>query len=277
MTWDKPRRPTGTRPSALDSNVYATAAARAGSDTVETRDVTAEPKWSGAVRVLGLLLPSSWVWLTVCVWWTWRLLALYARGDFETVPTDSPLLLAGMAQDLFAAHTVFATVRLVCALASPDRDPRTTATLWTTRLAMVVFAISALFRIVDLVHCALEKSAPGVAFWRKLLETPLAVLLQGGAFAAIIAALATGAIGRYAMSSDLETAWRLASWMPRGRSRALTALSCVLGIAATAATLTGAWRHGERDWRRNPELHAISALIDAAEQRDRAMTPHLEP
>jgi hypothetical protein len=260
-----------------DSNVYATIAARPSSDVEDLTTHVPEPKWSGAVRTLGLLLPSSWVWLTVCVWWTWRLLALYARGDFDAVPADSPRLLAGLAQDLFAMATLFGLLRLVCALASPDRDPRTSATVWATRIAMVLLGFSALVRIVDLVHCALEKTAPTVAFWLRLVQSPGSVLLHGGAFAALVSAIATAAIGRYALSSDLETAWRLAGPVPRGRALLLTIVSCALGLAATVASLTGVWRHGERDWGRNPELHALAGLHDALEQRDRALPPKLEP
>lgn len=277
MTWDKPRRATGQRPATEDSNVYATLAGRPSSEVVELPAGAPEPKWSGAVRTLGLLLPSSWVWLTVCLWWTWRLLALYARGDFDAVPADSPRLLAGLCQDLFAVATLFGLLRLVCAVASADRDPRTSATVWAGRVAMALLAGSALIRIVDLVHCALEKTAPTVAFWSRLVQSPGSVLLHGGAFAALVAAIATAAVGRYAMTSDLETAWRLAGPLPRGRALLLTGVSCALGLAATWASLAGVWRHGERDWGRNPELHALAGLVDALEQRDRAQPARLDP
>lgn len=275
MTWDRPR--TTGRPPTRDSNVYATAAAHAVSEVVMVTDTSPQPKWAGAVRTLGLLLPSSWVWLTVCLWWAWRLLALYARGDFDVVPMGSTRLLVGLLTDLAIVHCLFTAVRLVALMTAADRGQNRATVVWMTRIMMAAMAASALMRIVDVVLCALEQAPPSVDFWLRLMADPGSVLLQGGVFAAIGTAAATAAVGRYAMNCDLEAAAHLASRMQHRRALALTGASLLAGLLAVGAGSAAVASAGARDWGRSPELYAIRTFDQALSRRQQASLPHLEP
>ncbi len=277
MTWNRPK-PTG-RPTTQDSNVFATVAARAVSDVVQAQplDLGPEPKWAGAVRVLGLLLPSSWVWLTVCLWWAWRVLAMYARGEQAALQVAAPGLWLGLLLDAMFLQTLFATTRLLAALSGSDRNRRHSVVTWTTWMMLVIMACSAMLRIGELVHCAVERTPPTAAFWRQLIDQPSTVVLQGAFFACAAAALVTAAIGRYSMRCDLQTASDLMERLSPRKALALIALSVLLSAVTLTALVHQSWSATESDLRRTPELHAIRTFQTALDRRAQQHAPSLEP
>lgn len=221
-----------------------------------------EPKWYPMVRIAGLILPSSWLWLTVCLWWAWRLVGLYARDAMQANSIGAFRLSTGLLIDAIQVFAVFSLVRAVSALASPDRDIRNLSSKLAIWTATSWLFVTALLRIIDVIHCSIEKTPPTPLFWRHIIEDPAAYLLHGGAFTAVVTAFCTAGLARYALGCDGETAQTLAEPMPRARSLALT-LGSATAVVAAAAWL--AWSQADvarppSDWGRMPELHALQTF-----------------
>lgn len=234
-----------------------------------------EPKWYPAVRIAGLLLPSSWLWLTVCLWWAWRLIGLYARDAMNGASPGAVRLSTGLVIDAIQVFAIFSLVRVISALASHDRNPHNRASRITVWLATAWLFLMALLRIVDVIHCSIEKTPPTATFWRHIIDDPSAYLLHGGAFTAVVTALCTAGVARYALGSDLESSQTLAEPMPQGRSLALTLASAAVGIGA-AVFLSWTQAHANRpptDWGRLPELHALQTFRAGLTQSETA-APH---
>ena len=263
MNWDKPS--PRQRGDFRESDKYRAAtgyveAARPPSEVLVLNGP--EPKWYPAVRVAGLLLPSSWLWLTVCLWWAWRLIGLYARDAMTGASPGAVRLSSGLIMDAIQIFAVFSLVRVIAALASHDRDPHNSASRATVWVATGWLFLMALLRIVDVIHCSIEKAPPTAAFWRHIIDEPAAYLLHGGAFTAVVTAFCTAGVARYALTSDLESAQNLAEPLPQGRGLALTLCSAALAIAA-AVFVSWTQAHANRpptDWGRLPELHALQTF-----------------
>ena len=202
------------------------------------------------------------MWLTVCLWWAWRLVGLYARDAMQASSAGAVRLSSGLIVDAIQVFAVFSVVRVVSALASPERETRNTATRIAIWVATAWLFVTAVLRIVDVIHCSIEKTPPTAAFWRHIIEDPSAYLLHGGAFTAVVTALCTAGVARYALGCDVETAQTLAEPMPKGRSLALT-LASAAAVVIAAGWLTWTQANTTRpptDWGRMPELHALQTF-----------------
>lgn len=234
--------------------------------------------WDPHLRVAGLVLPSAWVALTALVWWAWRLLAIHARGEFETASMASLALARGLFVDLIVLYAVFAAVRAVTRLSSPYLDTRTKGSHLAANVAMVLLSVSCLARIIDVVHGAVEKVPPTAAFWQRLLVDPAEYLFDNAALAAVLVSVVVAALVRYFVACDLETAQTVSGPMPPR-----TATGLLFGVAAGAAALAAlvlvldvVTERPPNDWGRVPEVQMLQSLGQAADRQALTATPELD-
>lgn len=270
MDWDRPNRRssrTGRESGILAANYEPPP--RPDSEVILPTYEVEMPKWAFAMRNLALFLPSSWVLLTACLWWAWRLVALVSRGDFELSGSTAPPLLRGMFADVLFLMLFFALVRVGTLIASPSCDQRVQMSRVLRWIAFGVLSLSTLTRIGDVVHCSVEKTAPNALFWHNFVATPLDFLLNGGMIAGVGIALAAAAIARYAITIDLEATERTIDLLGRPRVMALSVSSLLAATALCLGVTVGATRLpiGSNDWSRLPELQAVSGLRAAIAEK----------
>jgi hypothetical protein len=229
-------------------------------------------------RALATLLPSSWAWLMIAIWWTWRALATDAVGLFERPQPLSHAAL-GIVGDAALVFAEFAALRAVVRLASPEMDPRVLAARTALLVGTLVLWFACTLHIVDMAYCAVEHLPPGMPFWTRVLAAPDEWLLSGATFAVMLAATAIAALARFCLASDVEHTRRASDGLPVALS---TGLVVGVGGAALAVAL-GIGVHGSRQEGgtdlagRVPEVHAVLAFSDAVALRRKAAAPHLEP
>ena len=261
MHWDRPspvQDPAKTSDAIRVESQHTPA--RADSDAFAQQ--VAAPV-SSLARTIGLTSPSSWVLMTAAMWWAWRLTAVFARGEL-TGPHSQPVaLFSGLFADLVLLQLIFGGARLTAVATTANADLSHAYVTIIKRVIFVVFFVSTLFRILDVVQSAMVQREPDAEFWLTVLREP-DLLFAGPVFGAALIAIAATAIGRYALGCDLEITQSLAEFWDRKKAITLTAGSVIVCAILGLGMATGS-PYGGRG--RLVEVGAPSALLQALAQR----------
>lgn len=269
MSWD--------RPSVIQDGAKTSDAIKVATDLTPARaDSSAFGKPVSVevpliMRALGLAAPGSWVLLTAALWWAWRAVALYARGELGSTPAQNTVLAWGLFADLVMIHLVFALARTVQVAATAAADPRHIYVVVIKRAVFGLFFASTLLRILDVVQSSMVGHPPDQEFWSTVLQEP-GLLASGPVVGAVVIAAAATAIGRYALGCDLEITQSLAEYWDRKKATLLAGTGLALAFLCALVMVTGK-PYGGRG--RLVEVGAPGALIDAMNQRSAAERPKL--
>ncbi len=270
MHWDRPspvQNPAKTS-DAIRVESHHTPA-RADSDAF-TREAAAQV--SPIARILGLSAPSSWVLMTTAMWWAWRVTAIYARDEL-TGPHAQPIaLFSGLFADLVIIQLAFAAARLTAVATTPTADVRHIYVTVVKRLIFLLFFLSTMLRILDVVQSAMMHRPPDEDFWIHVIREPDLMVSAPVLFAVLIAAAGT-AIGRYAIGCDLEITQSLAEFWDQRKAVTMTAGSLIVCAVLSLLLMTGS-PYGGRG--RLVEVGAPVALVQAMANRSALLRPTLE-
>jgi hypothetical protein len=270
MHWD---RPSPVQNPATTSDAIRVAShhtpARADSDAFSQQ---AAANISSLQRTLGLIAPSSWVLMTAALWWGWRVTAAFARDELSGVQAQPVALISGIIADLVMIQLVFVAARLTAVATTPAADIRHLYVTVVKRMIFFLFFASTLFRILDIVQSAMVHRPPDEEFWLTVIREP-DLLVSGPVFGAIVIAIASTAIGRYAMNCDLEITQSVAEYWDQKKAITLTAGSLIVCAVLSLIFITGS-PYGGRG--RLVEIGAPSALIHALAHRSALLRPTLD-
>ncbi len=270
MHWD---RPSPVQNPATTSDAIRVGAehtpGRTDSDAFATQ---AAGNVSPLARTLGLIAPSSWVLMTAAMWWAWRITAVFARDELVGAHAQPVALISGLIADLVVIQLAFSAARLTAVATTPGADIRHTYVTIVKRAIFVLFFLSTLFRILDVVQSAMVHRQPDEDFWLTVIREP-DLLVSGPVFGATAIAVAATAIGRYALGCDLEITQSLAEYWDQRRAITLTAGSLLVSAVLALGMMTGK-PYGGRG--RLVEVGAPVALIQAMAHRTALLRPTLD-
>ncbi len=270
MHWD---RPSPVQNPANTSDAIRVAAGHTPANT----DSDAFARQSAAnispiARTLGLTSPSSWVLMTAAMWWGWRLTAVFARDELTGANAQPLALISGLIADLVLIQLTFAATRLTVVATTEAADIRHLYVTIVKRAVFVVFFVSTLFRILDVVQSAMVHRPPDEDFWLTVIREP-DLLVSGPVFGAVFIAIAATAIGRYAVGCDLEITQSLAEYWDQRKAITLTSGSLIVCLVLALGMMTGR-PYGGRG--RLVEVGAPSALLSALAHRTASLRPTLD-
>ena len=269
MSWDRPSVVQGGAKTSDAIRIEAQLTPARHDSSAFAKPVAANVPF--AVRAMGLAAPGSWVLLTTSLWWGWRATATYARGELGNTAAQNTALAWGLIADLVMIQLVFAIARMVTVAAGVAADPRHAYAVFTKRLVFAAFFFSTLLRILDVVQSSMSGHQPDAEFWGTVLRDP-GLLFTGPVVGAVFIAAGATAIGRYALSCDLEITQSLAEYWDQKRSMTLAGTGLAVTAMLALALMTGS-PYGGRG--RLVEIGAPGALLTALDERAAHARPKL--
>lgn len=261
MSWDRPSPLQDGAKTSDAIRIAAEAPARADSSAFQ-KPVAAHV--SLTVRVIGLAAPGSWGLLTAAMWWAWRVTAMYARGEVGGAASQNTALAWGLFADLVMVHLCFILARVVAVSTTAECDLRHRYVTIVKRSLFVLFFLSTMLRILDVVQSAMVQRPPDAEFWLGVMRDP-DLLVSGPVFGALAISTAATAIGRYAVGCDLEITQSLAEFWDHRKAITLTAIGLAVTLLLSLAMMTGK-PYGGRG--RLVEIGAPAALLQAIDRKN---------
>ena len=204
-----------------------------------------------------LLLPTTFVWLIALLHCSWRLLAVYARGDLPRLePLDAGLLVLA---DVAWAQLFFQLFRLSVLGSTGDLRVRKKLDLWSGNLLALFWMVATAAREGDLVQASLYQRHFDAETWRQWLAAPMVLFGHPALWLGLVLALAFGALWRYSASCDLEVAMDAATNRGIAPVRRMVLVSLVVWGLLLALTLA----FTAQAWGTLPELTALASLFAA--------------